>query len=114
LDKIKYAFKSYIKEVIVLLVGFWATVCKTVCCMLSVHCLSFVLSVCDIGVLWPNRWMNQNQTWHGGRPPPVHHGLIVLDGDPPPLAQKGHSPQFWPMSVVAKRLDGSSCHLIGR
>jgi len=23
-------------------------------------------------------------------------------------------PNFWPMSVVAKRLDGSRCHLIGR
>jgi len=36
----------------------------------------------------------------------------VLDGDPTPLLQKGHSPQFWPMSVVAKRLDGSRCHLV--
>jgi len=39
-------------------------------------------------------------------------GHIVLDGDPTPLPQKGHSPQFWPMSVVAKRLDGSRCHLV--
>ena len=34
---------------------FWATVCKTVCPMLSVRCLSVlscpVLSVCDVGVL---------------------------------------------------------------
>jgi len=32
-------------------------------------------------------------------------GDIVLDGDPTP--PKGHIPNFWPMSVVAKRLDGS-------
>jgi len=36
-------------------------------------------------------------------------GHIVLDGDPAHLPQKGHNPQFWPMSVVAKRLHGSRC-----
>ena len=41
-------------------------------------------------------------------------GDIVLDGNPDPPAQKGHSPQFWPMSVVAIRLDGSRCHLVPR
>jgi len=30
-------------------------------------------------------------------------GHIVLDGDP----QRGTAPNFWPMSVVAKRLDRS-------
>jgi len=37
---------------------------------------------------------------------------IVLDGEPAPAPLKGHSPHpnFWPMSVVAKRLDGSRCH----
>jgi len=34
-------------------------------------------------------------------------GHIVLDGDPAPLSQNGHSPNFRPISVVAKRLDGS-------
>jgi len=55
--------------------------------------------------------MDQDETWHGDRPQPGH---IVLDGDPvtPPL--KGHSPpNLWPMSVVAKRLDGSRYHLAG-
>jgi len=27
---------------------------------------------------------------------------------------KGHSPNFWPMSVEAKRLDGLRCHLVWR
>jgi len=27
-----------------------------------------VLSVCDIGVLWPNGWMDHDATWCGGRP----------------------------------------------
>jgi len=38
-------------------------------------------------------------------------GHIVLDGDPAPT--KGHSPlNFRYMSVVAKRLDKSRCHLV--
>jgi len=41
-------------------------------------------------------------------------GHTVLDGDPA-LPQKGHSPSnFRPTSVVAKRLDGSRCHLVQR
>jgi len=26
------------------------------------------LSVCNVGVLWPNGWMDQDETWHAGRP----------------------------------------------
>jgi len=29
-----------------------------------------VCAVCDVGVLWPNGWMDQDETWHGGRPRP--------------------------------------------
>ena len=40
-------------------------------------------------------------------------GNIVLDAypDPPP---RGTAPKFRPMSVVAKRLEGSRCHLVRR
>jgi len=24
------------------------------------------LSVCDVGVLWPNGWMDEDETWHEG------------------------------------------------
>ena len=58
--------------------------------MLLDRCLS-VLSVCDVGVLLPDGWMDQDETWLGGR---LHHGHIVLDGDPALPPQKGHSPQF--------------------
>jgi len=39
---------------------------------------------------------------------------IVLDGDPahPPL--KEHSPNFRPISVVVRRLDGLRCQLVWR
>jgi len=29
--------------------------------------LSACLSGYDVGVLWPNGWMDQDETWHGGR-----------------------------------------------
>jgi len=49
---------------------FWVTICKrfTLCYQIVV-CLS-VCPVCDIGVLWPNGWMDQYETWHAGRPRP--------------------------------------------
>ena len=47
---------------------FWATVCKTVCPMLSDHC-----PVCNVGVLWPNGWTDQDETWNRGRPRPRSH-----------------------------------------
>ena len=42
-------------------------------------------------------------------------GHIVIDGDPlPPKKEHSPRPNFRPMSVVVKRLDGSRCHLVGR
>ena len=124
-------------------------------------CLSVgacVLSVCNVGILWSHGWMDQNETWHGGRPRPWPHcvrwgpsslspqghspppqfsthiccgqtaGLIkmplgtnvdlgpsniVFDADPAPHP-RGRAPIFLSMSVVAKRLDGSRCHLVQR
>jgi len=58
--------------------------------MLSDRCLS-VLSVYEVGVLWPNGWMDQNETWHGGRPRTRPHCVRWVPSSPP---QKGHSPKF--------------------
>jgi len=54
-----------------------------------------------------------------GRQAGLGSGHIVLDGDPapPPEARlkKGvEPPNFRPMSIVAKRLHGSRCHLVWR
>jgi len=52
-----------------------------------------VLSKClvsDVGVLWPNGWMDQDETCMQLGLDPGH---IVLDGDPTPPPPKGH-PQF--------------------
>jgi len=35
-------------------------------CYQTVVCLS----LCDVGVLWPNCWMDQDETGHAGRPQP--------------------------------------------
>ena len=65
-------------------------------------------------LLWPNGCMDQDVTWYGGRPKlrPRRH-CVRWDPAPP---EKRHSPpsNIWPMSVVAKRLDGSRCHLVRR
>jgi len=56
--------------------------------------------------------MGQDETWHAGKPRPRD---IVLDGDPAPPPQKsGAEPQFSPHVFVAKRFDGSRCHLVRR
>jgi len=78
----KYATKSS------LTMGFWVTVYKTVCSMLPDRCLS-VCPICNVGVLWPNGWMDQDKTWCEGRPRPGPHCVRWGARFPPP---KGHSP----------------------
>ena len=57
-------------------------------------------------LLWQNGCMDQDTTWYVGRPPPIRD--IVFDVDPATPRKKAHPlpPNFWPMSLVAKRLDG--------
>jgi len=54
----------------------------------------------------------QDTTWYGGS----LSLTTLLDGDPAPPPLKGHSPHpnFRPMSIVAKRLDGLRCNLVWR
>jgi len=56
-------------------------------------------------LLWLNGWMHQYATWYGGRPRPTRHCVRCGPSYP---QKKGTpiSPNFWPMSIVAKRLDG--------
>jgi len=55
-------------------------------------CLSVLpgCPVCDVGVLWPSGWMDQDETWQAGRPLPQPH---YVKGDPAPPS-KGTHPQF--------------------
>jgi len=82
---------------------FWATVCKTVRPMLSDRCLSCPVCL-SVTVGWIKVIVG---TKVGLRP-----GHIVLDGDPAPPKGAEAAPNFRPMSVVAKRMDRSRCHLV--
>ena len=59
--------------------------CCLSCPVLS--CLS-VLSVCDVGVLWPYGWMDEDATWCGGRPRPRPH---FVRWEPSSPIRKGHN-----------------------
>jgi len=55
--------------------------------------------VCDIGILWPNGWTDQDETWHAGRPRPQPH--CVRWGPSSPFPKGGGAPNFRQMSIVA-------------
>jgi len=74
----------------------------------GVHSPSPIFRTC---LLWPNGWMDQDVTWHGGRPWPRR--LCVRWGPSPP-PKRGTAPNFRPMSIVAKQLDGLICRLVWR
>jgi len=57
--------------------------------------------------------MHQDATWYGCRPQP--RGFCARWRPSPPSPTRGQSPPiFRPMFIVAKRLDGSICHLARR
>ena len=61
-------------------------------------------------LLWPKGWMDQDGIWHGGGPWSRLHcarwGPIS-----PPQKKAAEPPNFWPISIVAKRLDASTATL---
>ena len=68
-----------------------------------------VCLVYDVDVLWPNGCMDQDQSWHAGRPRPGPHCVRWGPSSP----KRGSALRsFQPMSVVAKWLDGLRCHLV--
>jgi len=75
----------------------WATVCKMVHPMLSDRCpICPILSSLSVSVTLVYcgqmvGWIKMKLGVEIGLSP----GDIVLDGDPAPPPQKGHSPQFW-------------------
>jgi len=74
-----------------------------------------VLPFCNVGVLWPNDWMDQDATWYGGRPQPRRH-FIRWDLAPPrkgaqQVATSTFRPTVWlrPNDRPSQQLL-SSCH----
>jgi len=51
-----------------------------------------VLSVCNVGVLWPNGWMDQDENWHKVG---LGHGHIVLDEDLAPHPKGAQPPPIF-------------------
>jgi len=63
-------------------------------------------------LLWPNGCMYQDTNWYRGRPQPRRH---CVRWEPSSPSLKGEQlPNFQPMFVVARRLDGLRCHLVWR
>jgi len=79
---------------------------------LCLVCLSVCLFVCNVGVLWLNGWMDQDEIWHAGRSRPWPHCVRWRPSSPFPKGTQ--SPNFRFISVVAKWLDKSRCQLVGR
>ena len=60
-------------------------------------------------LLWPNGWMDQDGTWHGGRAWSRPHCARWRPSSP--LQKGGRAPYFPPIYIVSKRLDASRCQL---
>jgi len=61
-------------------------------------------------LLWQNGWMDKYDTWHGGGPWSRPH---CARWEPSCHPLKGdRAPNFRPIFIVAKRLDGLRCHLV--
>jgi len=80
--------------------------------MLSDRCLS-VSSVLSATLVYCGQTVGWIRMKHGMEVglSPVH---IVLDRDPAPSSRRGRAPNFGSMSLMAKWLDGSRCHLVQR
>jgi len=100
----EHTLRSTLELCLWILSMFWAAVCKTVRPMPCDRCLScpVCLSVCNVGVLWPNGWMDHDATWYGDRRHCVRWGPI-------PPHRKGHSshPLFNPCIL---RTNGPPSH----
>jgi len=76
---------------------FWATVCKTetvALCYRTVVMSVLSCPVCDVGVLWPNGWTDQDETWLGmevGLGP----GHTVRWGSSSPTERGTATPRHW-------------------
>jgi len=95
------------------------TVLQTVRPLLSDRCLSVCLSVCRLSCLSVTLvhcgqtvgWIKMKLGTQVGLGPYSH---IVLAGHSAPLSQRGTASNFRPISVAAKWLHGSRCHLVWR
>ena len=91
----------------------WFALCyRSIVCPVLPCPVCPVCHVCDVRTLWPNGWTDQDETWLAGRPRPRPHCVRVGPSSPSPKGTQ--PPNFWPISVAAKWLHGSRCHLVWR
>jgi len=68
----------------------------------------YVLSVCDVGVLWSNGWMDQGATWYRSRPQPRPHCVRWGPSSLQKGAQQPHPPfcpcLLWPNGYPSQQL----------
>jgi len=89
--------------------GFWATVYRTIRRMLSDRCRvsPSCLSICNVGIFWPNGWTDPDETWHAGRPRPWPRCLRRKPSSPSLKGAQPPTHQFSVyISVVAALVDG--------
>jgi len=63
-------------------------------------------------LLRPNGCTDQDTTWYGGRPLPRRHCVRWGLRSASPKRGRSSLPNYRPMSIVAKGLHGSRCHLV--
>ena len=75
----------------------WATVTSSLPYIRDRSCpIRPCLSVCNVGVLWPSGWMDQDATWYGGRPRPKRHCVRWGPSSPTEMGTAVPAPLFSP------------------
>jgi len=77
--------------------------------MLSVHCTVCLSVVLSVRLVYCGETVGRIKI-KLGKQVSLDPGHIELDGDPSPFPQRGTAPNFRPISVVGKWLDGFRCH----
>jgi len=86
------------------LINFWGQFVKRFALCYRTVVLSdcpVCLSVCNVGVLWPNGWMDQDETWHGDRTQPWPHCVRWEPSSP-----KGEQPPQFSAHVCCGQMAG--------
>ena len=72
---------------------------------LQVTVRPMLLSVCNVGVLWTNGWMDQDTTWYGGRPRSRPHCVTWASS-----SREGHRPPIFGPSLLWPKGRPSQLH----
>jgi len=73
-----------------------------------------VCLVCDVGVLWPDGGMDQDETWHAGRPRPWPHCVRWGPSSPPQFSAHSCCSQMagWIKMPLGMEVGLDPCHVV--